>query len=352
MFIRSKFLCRPAFHAGFMAASLTVASASKTALGADSSFAEARLANLPAVSVRNYSIGAYGAYGKGGGSGAGLGSVTMPLGAAAGAQLDGMFGVDDNGQAVGQAESHLFRRDPSRGMLGLYGAYIKDSEGHGRDGFRAGAEGEAYLGHYTLSGLAGRDIGKHRMFGSVKASAYATDNTKVYGMYRYEGKNIGAIGAEHLFAAHNVSLFVDAQLGRDGHRGVLAGLRFYLGGHAKTASRSLLQRDREDVVPLWLQANINGDKNRGKSPAVAERQTPVSSPTNAGTPPASSQPVLNTTHPPISSPTNTGTPSHPVPGPTPLPTPAPSRRPVAPPCNSIDLESCQPTAFPPPGRTP
>lgn len=221
---------------------------------------------------------------------AALMSVTVPLGDRVGAQLDGVVGIDLNGGISGQAAGHLFVRDSNIGMLGAYGAYVNDGVGGRNDGFRLGGEGEWYLNGFTLSGLVGWDFANADMFGQGRLSAYLGSNTKLYGAYIYEGRHIGAVGIEHMFNA-SATGFAEGRFGENGYVAGLAGLKFHFGGGNGVAGipgavlagedgdeRTLIQHDREDVVPLWLQACGDDDDTTVVTTATTD-PTPPTKPT-------------------------------------------------------------------------
>ena len=81
----------------------------------------------------------------------GLGSYTMPLGHSFGLQVDGALGHIDE-KIMGGAGLHLFARDPSKYLFGLYGSY---HEWNDINIWRTAAEYEFYLNRFSLSGLAG-----------------------------------------------------------------------------------------------------------------------------------------------------------------------------------------------------
>jgi hypothetical protein len=106
---------------------------------------------LPAVSGPNGKLSVEGGSSADEGEGVATGSFALPLGHAFGAQADAAVGSFDDELLAGGA-LHLFTRDPSRYLLGLYGSY------HTWDSmnvWRAALEGELYIGQVTLEGIAG-----------------------------------------------------------------------------------------------------------------------------------------------------------------------------------------------------
>jgi hypothetical protein len=90
-----------------------------------------------------------GAY-NGSGFGFGTGAFSMPLGQSFGAQLDAIGGGADGDGFVGGA-GHLFWRDPSKGLLGIYGSVVHFENSNV---FNAGGHGNANFGPQTIGRIA------------------------------------------------------------------------------------------------------------------------------------------------------------------------------------------------------
>ena len=104
--------------------------------------------SLPAVSGLNGKIAVYGGYQEDeiddGGIFGVLGSVSVPLGHRFGFQLDGQVAaVEDD--VFGRLGGHLFWRDPSKGLVGVYGA-VEGYDDIDMDAWRIALEAEAYIG--------------------------------------------------------------------------------------------------------------------------------------------------------------------------------------------------------------
>lgn len=205
---------------------------------------------LPAVSGINGKFALNGGSFDEEGFGVVSGALSLPVGHAYGLQLDGMAGVRD-GEFVGTGGAHLFWRDPSTALLGLYGAYTHRED---LDGYvaRIGVEGEYYMDNWTVSALVGAeflesgDEDQTEVFAFSDISYYATDNLKLTVGHRYTAeRHGGALGAEFqldqtLFSS-GVSLFAEGRLGEDDYQAAWGGIRFYLG-----EEKSLIRRHRED----------------------------------------------------------------------------------------------------------
>ena len=203
--------------------------------------------DLPAVSQLNGKVAAFGGSQDGGLFGV-TGSLTAPLGHAFGAQIDGMVGSGRSAAFYGVG-GHLFWRDPAKGLLGLYGSYVSwdlhDGGTNGANVGKVGVEGEAYLGRFTLEGLAAYQFATKTGFaGKAVVAYYPIDNLRFDGGVRYlEGPGaIGVVDAEwQPRIGSNWSLFASGSFG-DNYTQALGGLRYYFGDSGK----SLIQRHRQD----------------------------------------------------------------------------------------------------------
>jgi hypothetical protein len=106
---------------------------------------------LPAVSGPNGKFSVEGGTFDDQGLALALGSFAVPLGHSFGLQADGAFGEIDSHPAGGGG-LHLFARDPSHYLLGVYGSY---HTWESVDVWRAAAEGEVYINRFSISGIAG-----------------------------------------------------------------------------------------------------------------------------------------------------------------------------------------------------
>ncbi len=214
-----------------------------------------------AVSAPNATLGGFGGQWSGLSLGAGELRLTTPLGSSWGAQADGVIGTI-GGYTWGEAAGHLFWRDPSVGLLGAYGAWTQVGS---NSNFRVGPEIELYSSNTTISGVAGwKSGGASNFFAQLKGSFYITPNDKLFAGYVYEDGNFATGGFEHQFAGTGISAFGEARLGQNSSAGWL-GLRVYFGTPG-TPAKSLINREREDVAPLWLW--VADSANPGTTPAA------------------------------------------------------------------------------------
>lgn len=217
------------------------------------------------------------------------GAISAPISSNFGAQIDvgylnadldlwspgppPPFGVDVDGRGFA---GHLFWRDATVGLLGVYAAKTDYEFNFGDggptfdiDNIRYGVEAEAYFDRITFKGFAGVDrtdfpIVFAPILGSLSESFlaakgevnfYMTDNIVLKAGFDHSFESTAAtLGFEAMWDTGGVSptIFADASFD-DGNTTVLAGLKLYFG----SASKSLKQRHREDDPEIGLFDNVN-----------------------------------------------------------------------------------------------
>ena len=237
----------------------------------------------PAVTQPNGKISVEGGAYDDGSAGLALGSFTMPLGYAFGLQADGAVGTIDD-ETMGGGGLHLFTRDPSSYLLGLYGSYHTWEP---IDIWRAAAEGEFYFGRISLSGIAGYESvdvptlrsgltvltpDDEHFFANTDLSYYITDDFKISGGYRYLNESsFGAAGAEYLLRGSDVpiSLFAKGDFGNDDYTRVTGGVKIYLGDDR---GKSLITRHRtadpENYTPVFPRLTTASPQSNSQSPST------------------------------------------------------------------------------------
>lgn len=245
------------------------------------------LARRPAVDGVNGKVEAFGGWadyrglGRTNATAGGLGSLSFPLGESFGAQIDAIA-ASHRGSFIGGGGGHLFWRDPSIGLLGAYGTIVHNERLHDTR-FRIGGEASAYLGPFTLSGVAGYEEGsatafspvafapgavafdylprRGRFFDMFDASYYLTDDLRLSVGHRYiGGRHAAAVGGEMQiwsFGAAAVSAFVEGRIGESDYKAGWGGVRVYFGQSGK----SLIRRHREDDPPNWLKDDMFSAQN-------------------------------------------------------------------------------------------
>lgn len=218
----------------------------------------AQAGDQPAVSQTNGKIDLLGGNVDGDGAVALAGSLSAPLGHAFGVQIDGLAGNLD-GEGTWGLGTHLFWRDPGRGLLGLTASR---NNMNGRDADRAGLEGELYLDRFTLGAVAGQQNGdvKDGAYLGLSGSYYLNDNLMLQGAAQgIDGDHLYALGAEWQPPAvrDGLAFFANATSGDgDAVDSAIVGVRFYFGG-----SKSLKQRHREDDPVNPLLNSLTGAAN-------------------------------------------------------------------------------------------
>jgi hypothetical protein len=222
----------------------------------------------PAVSVPNAKISGEGGQYDGDQTVLGRGSFALPLGRPLGLQFDGALGRVDH-DTLGGGGLHLFTRDPSSYLLGLYGSY---HTWNSIDIGRAAAEVQLYVDRFTFEGLAGYEsvdlpstVGglrvinpdENNFFTYADLVYYLTDDLRIYGGYRYVAQaSLGAAGFEYLLRDYGspISIFASSDFGTNDFNftRITGGLRFYFGCDP---NESLITRQRtehtRDYTPMF-----------------------------------------------------------------------------------------------------
>lgn len=232
---------------------------------------------LPAVSGINGKISLEGGALDEEGFGAISGSVSIPFAYRYGVQLDATAGILDD-DFIGSVGGHLFWRDPSYALLGIYGSYSRNEAVDG-DVSRIGVEGEYYWNQFTLKSVIGAEFididlpayDETNFFAFTDLSYYAMDNLELSIGHRYTGEsNALALGIEYqldqqMFSS-GISLYAEGRIGEDDYQGAWAGVRMYLGDN-----KSLIRRHREDDPTDWAEDNLFGITN-GAANCVPDAQ--------------------------------------------------------------------------------
>lgn len=216
----------------------------------------------PAVSGPNGKFSVEGGQYDDEGSVLALGSFSIPLGYSFGLQADGAVGTIDD-EVMGGGGVHLFTRDPSKYLLGVYASYHSwDSI----DIWRTAAEFEFYLSRVSLTGLAGYEsvdvpttqnglpvlnTDDDHFFGRADLAYYPADNFKISGGYRYVSEtSLGTASAEYLFqgAGVPVSLFAKGDFGEKQYNRITGGVKVYFGADP---NKSLIDRHRTEDPPNY-----------------------------------------------------------------------------------------------------
>ena len=230
------------------------------------------------------------------GGGGGIGSLSAPLGHDFGVQVDGMI-APWNGNIAAGGGAHLFWRDPSRGLVGVYGSGLYWGGAGGVGLGRAAGEGEAYLGPVTVKALIGAEFGgrsgvassaigvtpfnapyiafdwydtRTRFFDKISANYYFTDNIALSVGHIYAGGlHAATLGVEYLLpptygGGVAASAFVEGRVGERQANAIIGGLKIYFGN----SDKSLIRRHREDDPASFLKDDLFTLSNSHKASAV------------------------------------------------------------------------------------
>jgi hypothetical protein len=212
----------------------------------------------------------------------GVGSIALPVTEQFGVQIDagvGSFDTSPDTTAAGIG-AHGFWRDPSQGLLGIYGHYANVSGGgQSANVWRLGTEGEAYFDRVSLEAFVGADFvdtpgGNATFFsGDLVAAFYATDNFRVHaGIGHQFDETFAQVGGEAMlpFASNNIALFADADIGED-VQAYNVGLRIYFGESGKSLKARHRQDDpRSRLLDFFGAAFSNSDNGASSPPACSE----------------------------------------------------------------------------------
>jgi hypothetical protein len=234
-------------------------------------------------------------------------AISAPLAGQWGLQVDLAAGSLES-RAFGSIAPHLFWRNPSQGLIGVYASHTHWDQFGGVHVTQVAGEAEGYFGRFTVQGIAGVEFGnsvtsiatgvgvfpgpnppfgggpvppgviinsafiqgydvRTRFFDQINLKYYLTDNVAGYIGHRYlGGRNALALGGEAavpLGRGVMGSAFVEARFGETQFQGVWGGLRFYFGQKDKT----LIRRHREDDPNVWdtLHSILNNYNSSGST---------------------------------------------------------------------------------------
>ncbi|MEM6616732.1 MAG: tail fiber domain-containing protein [Pseudomonadota bacterium] len=202
---------------------------------------------LPAVSGVNGKLGVLGGVIDDEAIAAVAGSLSVPVPyiPILGVQIDALAGTWDE-DTVLFGGLHIFARDPSIGLIGIYGDWSYTSPEHYG---RVGPELEIYLGRISLEATGGLSFGQNvedEAFGIADIALYPIDDLRLSAGYRYTARGSqAAAGLEYQLPFENrvgVTVFGEGRVGEDDYTAAWGGLRLYWGPEPK----SLIRRHRED----------------------------------------------------------------------------------------------------------
>ena len=218
---------------------------------------ERRLAREPAVSPTNVKVTAAGTSTEGEGGWFFGGALTAPIGerwgfqgeaAATGNDLDTVYGVG----------GHVFTRDPSSYLLGIFAAYAAE-DALDLDATRIGAEAELYLNQLSILAKAGYQFSNaaalEGAFGDIELRWYISDDFALSagGAFADESRT-GRVGAEWrpgFSALPGLAFRVDGSFGDNDVETYLGGLTYYFGADASLKDRHRKQDPDSALLSLF-----------------------------------------------------------------------------------------------------
>ncbi len=192
-------------------------------------------------------------------------STPIPYFSQFGAQLDLGIGNYRSDYTSAAGGLHLFWRDPSIGMFGIYGDYgYVNPEHAGRTGFEA----SIYMDRFTLDVFVGKQYGQHvftKVVDEVDLAYYFTDNFRGSIGHRLTSRgNVGNLSFEYMSDTYaGWSIFGEAEAGEDNYHSAWIGLRYSFG---TGGSNTLLERDRNSGLPVRIPRNIASVTQCGNLP--------------------------------------------------------------------------------------
>jgi hypothetical protein len=220
------------------------------------------------------------------------GSITLPVTPLFGFQGDALYSHIGDADVYGGA-GHFFWRDPAIGLAGITGGYLYRSHA---DTFQVGAEGEYYLGRFTLGVFGGLgqinydgsapfiDTHPTRFIGRVSADYYPVDDLRVGVSYTTAFENsLGKAELEYQTPIRGLAFTAEAGLGDHGYDQLLLGVRYYFG-----SKKNLRDRQRQDdppgMMPQILQSlGLYDAEYKQKAEAYVPPQSAPNDPNNSGT---------------------------------------------------------------------
>lgn len=229
----------------------------------------------PAVSSLNGKITGFGGTTSSSGEQDGVsgvaGSLTMPLGYHYGLQLDGAYARVGPGN-FGSTGAHLFWRDPTVGLIGLYGGYAYLDRFGGQELGRAGAEAQKFYGQMTIDTALGwrfgNDMVDDRIYARARLQYYLTNDLMLMGGYVRENRDFGTVGIEYQITnskTGGLALFGEAQFNDRENYTAVAGVKMFIG-----ESLSLKDRHRRQDPDSYSGVDIQATQ---EAAGIASRRT-------------------------------------------------------------------------------
>jgi hypothetical protein len=181
-------------------------------------------------------------------------ATPMPFFETFGAQLDLGIGNYRSDYVSAAAGLHLFWRDPSVGLFGIYGDWGYVNPEHAG---RVGVEASFYQDRWTIDLLLGKQFGQHvetKFIDEVDLSYYFTNDFKGSIGHRLTSRgHVGNVGFEYMMTGTGWSVFGEAEGGEDDYWGAWVGIRYSFG---TGGARTLIERDRTADPMVRIPRNL------------------------------------------------------------------------------------------------
>lgn len=219
--------------------------------------ANAAAAREPAVAPTNLKVTGAGTSTDGEGGWFFGGALTAPVGEKWGIQIEAAGAGNDFDTVTGLG-GHIFTRDPSSYLLGIFAAYASEDT-FDLDATRIGAEAEIYLNQLTIMAKAGYQFSDatalEGSFGDIELRWYLSDDFALSGGGAFdENSTIARAGAEWRpgFAAlPGLAFRVDGAWGEDDYESYLGGITYYFGADASLKDRHRKQDPDSALFSLF-----------------------------------------------------------------------------------------------------
>jgi hypothetical protein len=185
------------------------------------------------------------------------GALTAPIGDRWGFQAEAAVATNDFNTVTGFA-GHIFTRDPSSYLLGVFAAYASEDV-FDLDATRLGAEAEIYLNQLTIMAKAGYQFSDAAFletgFADIELRWYVSDDFALSGGGAFdESTSVARLGAEWRpgFAAlPGLALRVDGAWGENDYEAFSGGLTYYFGADASLKDRHRKQDPDSALFTLF-----------------------------------------------------------------------------------------------------
>jgi hypothetical protein len=184
------------------------------------------------------------------------GALTAPVGERWGIQVEGGVASDDFSTVTGVG-GHIFTRDPSSYLLGIFAAYASEDT-LDIDATRIGAEAEIYLNQLTILAKAGYQFSDTTLdgaFGDIELRWYISDDFVLSGGGAFnENTEVGRVGAEWrpgFSALPGLAFRADGAWGDGDYESYMGGVTYYFGADASLKDRHRKQDPDSALFSLF-----------------------------------------------------------------------------------------------------